>query len=135
MPLYKKNHTDNAQVDRLEMKHNVLKEEEIKLLFDKFSYPMVKPCLTQEQKDKAIAISKILWLFLVKGSDTEENIYNALYEVIKNHDDTVSFGALYYHKMKKSLTKKELNKLKKHYSSPHNFEELKDWLYSSLRFH
>jgi hypothetical protein len=60
------------------MKHNVLKEEEIKLLFDKFSYPMVKPCLTQEQKDKAIAISKILWLFLVKGSDTEENIYNAL---------------------------------------------------------
>lgn len=117
------------------MKHNVLKEEEIKLLFDKFSYPMVKPFLTQEQKDKAIAISKILWLFLVKGSDTEENIYNALYEVIKNHDDTVSFGALYYHKMKKSLTKKELNKLKKHYSSPHNFEELKDWFYSSLRFH
>ena len=110
------------------MKHNVLKEEEIKLLFDKFSYPMVKPCLTQDQKDKAIAISKILWLFLVKGADTEENIYDALNEVIKKHEDTISFGALYYHKMKKSLTKKEIDKLKKYYSNFRNFEELKGWL-------
>ncbi len=110
------------------MKRNVLKEEEIKLLFDKFSYPMVKPCLTQDQKDKAIAISKILWLFLVKGSDTEENIYNALNEVLKKHENTISFGALYYHKMKKSLTERELNKLRKYYSEFRNFEELKDWL-------
>lgn len=110
------------------MKPNILKEEEIKLLFDKFLYSMVKPCVNQDQKDKAIAISKILWLLLVKDADTEENIYNALYKVLKNHDGTVSFGALYYHKMKKSLTKEELNKLKQYYSISSNFEALRDWL-------
>ena len=121
--LYKKNIKRRQLIKK--MKHHVLKDEEIKLLFDKFSYPMVKACLTQDQKDKAIAISKILWLFLVKDVDTEENIYNALNEVIKKHEDTISFGALYYHKMKKSLTKKEINKLKEHYSDFRNFKELR----------
>ena len=31
-------------------------------------------------------MSKILWMILVSDSDTEENIYNVLYKIMKNHE-------------------------------------------------
>lgn len=77
--------------------------------------PILKPCTTEHQKENAIVISKILWMILVTDSDTEENIYNVLYEIIKNHEEKISFGVLYFHKMKKSLSDKELKIIRDFY--------------------
>lgn len=104
-----------------------LKNKEINNLFDKYSFPLVKVCITPSQKEKALSISRILWLFLVKEADTEENIYNALERILHDHQKVVGLGALYFHKMKKALTQKELKRLKKHYSDSANFKSLKDW--------
>jgi hypothetical protein len=102
------------------MKQNkkyTLEDEKISSLFEKFSYSIVRPCISSSQKEKAIGISKILWLALVTGTDSEQNIYNTLGPVLNHkHDDVVSLGSLYFYKMKKALTKKECLKLKKHYS-------------------
>ena len=105
-----------------------LEDKKISSLFEKFSYPLVRPCVSSSQKEKAIGISKILWLSLVSGTDSEQNIYNILGQVLNHkHDDVVSLGSLYFYKMKKALTKKECLKLKKHYSNKDNFDSLKDW--------
>ena len=104
-----------------------VRDKKINELFDKYSFPIMKACITQSQKEKAIGISKILWLFLVKGADTEENIHIALKSIVHHHDQIISLGALYYHKMKKALTKEEIQILKKHYNDSENFNSLADW--------
>lgn len=104
-----------------------LKNKEINNLFDKYSFPLVKVCITPSQKENALSISRILWLFLVKEVDTEENIYKVLERILHDHQKVVGLGALYFHKMKKALTQKELKRLKKHYSDSENFKSLKDW--------
>ena len=104
-----------------------LKDKKINDLFNKYSFPIMKVCITQSQKDKSIGISKILWLLLVKGADTEENIYITLKSIVHHHDKIIGFGALYYHKMKKSLTEEEIKILKNHYDDPENFNSLRDW--------
>jgi hypothetical protein len=105
-----------------------LDEKKIRSLFNKFSFPMVKSCITAEQKEKAIGLSKILWLYLVSGADSEENIYRALDEVLDNHDSNVAVGSLYSYKMKPTLTTKEQSRLQKHYSDQKNFATLGNWM-------
>ncbi|XCN74056.1 MAG: hypothetical protein Q3M24_04685 [Candidatus Electrothrix aestuarii] len=104
-----------------------LKDRKINELFDKYSFPLVKACITPSQKEKAIGISKILWLLLVKGADTEENIYKVLEQILHDHDKVIGFGATYFHSMKKALSKKDIKRLKFHYSDSENFKSLKDW--------
>ena len=112
------------------MKSNrkTLDEKRIRSLFNKFSFPMVKSCITPEQKEKAIGISKILWLYLVSDADSEENIYRALSAVLDNHDSNVAVGSLYFYKMKPALTAKEQSRLQKHYSDQKNFATLENWM-------
>ena len=55
-----------------------LNDKAIDSLFKKFSSPMVKPCISDSQKEKAIGISRILWLLLVTDTDSEQNVYDAL---------------------------------------------------------
>jgi len=38
-----------------------VRDKKINELFDKYSFPIMKACITQSQKEKAIGISKILW--------------------------------------------------------------------------
>lgn len=104
-----------------------LKDKKINKLFDKYSLPLVKACITPSQKEKAISISRVLWLFLVKGADTEENIYKALEQILHDHDKVVGFGATYFHRMKKALSEKEIRRLRAHYSDSNNFKSLKSW--------
>ena len=111
----------------MDSKNTHLVDKKINELFDKYSFPMMKACITKPQKEKAIGISKILWLLLVTGTDTEENIYMSLKSIVHHHDQIISFGALYYHKMKKALTKEEIQILKKYYDNSENFNSLKDW--------
>lgn len=70
---------------------------------------------------------EILWLLLVTETDTDENIYIALKDILHQHEKIVSIGALYTHKMKKALTTKEIQILREHYKKPKNFNSLKDW--------
>ena len=105
-----------------------LDEKKIHSLFNKFSFPMVKSCITTEQKEKAIGLSKILWLHLVTGTDSEENIYRALSGVLDNHESNVAVGSLYFYKMKPALTTKEQLRLQRHYSDQKNFDALEDWV-------
>ena len=89
---------------------------------------MTKSAITKSQKETSTGIAKILWLFLITDNDSEENIYNVLNQVLDNrHEDTVALGSLYFFKMKKALTQKELLRLKEYYSIQNNFDALKDW--------
>lgn len=110
-----------------------IKDQEINHLFEKFSYPMTKAAITKSQKETSTGIAKILWLFLITGNDSEENIYNILNQVLDNrHEDNLALGSLYFFKMKKALTQEELLRLKKYYSIQKNFDALKDWGLSSF---
>ena len=111
----------------MDSKKTYLTDKKINELFDKYSYPMMSACITTSQKEKAMGISKTLWLLLVTGKDPEENIYMGLKSILHHHDEVISLGALYYHKMKKALTKKEIHILKKHYDNTENFNTLTDW--------
>jgi hypothetical protein len=102
-------------------------DKTIEALFEKYSYPIVHPCETNDQREKAIDIAKALWLLLITGEDSEENIYAVLYKLFNNHSDAISLGSLYYYKMKKALNKKQIRKLKKYYEIPDNFNVLGSW--------
>ena len=104
-----------------------LSDKKLNSLYGKYSYPIMKVCITEAQKEKAMGISKLLWLFLVTGKDTEENIYIGLKSILHHHDEVISLGSLYYHKMKKALNQKEIRILKEHYDNPENFNSLTDW--------
>lgn len=105
-----------------------LKDDEICKIFDRFSHPITKSAITESQKSKALEIAKILWLFFITGTDSEENVYNILNHITSNnHESNISIGALYYHKMKKSLTTVEILKIQNHYKSIENFNKLEEW--------
>ena len=106
---------------------HTLYEQDIHALFEKFSAPMVNPCLSEAQKEKARGISRILWLLLVTGTDSESNVYHALKNIFPRHEDNVAFGLLYFYKMKTALTRQEQLQLRRHYSNQENFRALKNW--------
>jgi hypothetical protein len=112
----------------METQKHTLHEKDMHSLFEKFSSPMVNPCISEAQKEKAREISRILWLLLVTDTDSESNVYNALNKVFPNrYDDNVAFGSLYFYKMKTALTRKEQLQLRRHYSNQENFRALKNW--------
>ncbi|WP_320045363.1 hypothetical protein [uncultured Desulfobacter sp.] len=104
-----------------------IKKEEIEKLFNKFSYPMTRAATTSDQKQASLGLSKILWLAFVSNNDSEENIYNTLDQIVKNHENSISFSSLYFYKMKKNLTRKEARMVQKYYSNKDNFNELENW--------
>ena len=103
-----------------------LNDKKVNKLFSKYSFPLTKISITPSQKEKFISISMILWLFLVKGEDTEKNVYLTLKELVRHDDQVSNFGAIYFHRMKKALSEKDIQKLKKYYSDPENFKSLKE---------
>jgi len=112
----------------METPQHTLHEKDIHSLFEKFSSPMVQPCISEAQKEKVRGISRLLWLLLVTGTDSESNVYHALNKVFPHrHDDNVAFGSLYFYKMKTALTRQEQWQLRRHYSHPEHFRALKEW--------
>ncbi|MDX8376653.1 MAG: hypothetical protein R8L53_01370 [Mariprofundales bacterium] len=109
------------------MKKMEITDSKIAKLFDKYSYSIVNPCETKYQKNIAIGIAKTLWLLLVKGEDTENNIYKVLISFMHDHDATMSLGSLYFNGMKSALTIEEIQSLKSYYECPENFNALKYW--------
>lgn len=105
-----------------------LTNEEADKLFDRFSFPIMRSCITARQKKSAIGIAKILWLRLITGMDTEEQIYEDLRGVLNNvHDDIIAIGSLYFFKMKTTLTAVEICRLKDYFSDKVNFVRLSTW--------
>src|SRR6266702_5214075 len=100
-------HTSETLLRRqetMETPQHTLHDKEMHSLFEKFSSPMVNPCISEAQKQKARGISRISWLLLVTGADSERNVWDALNKVFSHrHDDNVAFGSLYFYKMKNSL--------------------------------
>ena len=112
----------------METPQHTLHDKDILSLIEKFSSPMVNPYISEAQKEKARGISRILWLLLVTGTDSESNVYHALDKVFPHrHDDNVAFGSLYFYKMKTALTRKEQLQLRRHYSHQEHFRALKEW--------
>jgi len=103
--------------------NNIL-DEKAKKLFNKYALPIMKPCRTDFQKQNAMGIATILWMLLVTDTDTEEKVYEALDSVVHNHESCISFGSLYYHKMKKTLTNKQMSYLRKYYLNRENLNDL-----------
>ena len=102
---------------------------ELNRLFERFSRPMIRPCINSRQKRSAVGIAKTLWLRLVTGTDTEENIYEDLRLIFKdNHDSNVAVGSMYFFKMKSELTKAQISNLKKHYSDDSNSRRGRNYL-------
>ena len=103
-------------------------DDAVNQLFERFSLPMVEPCITPSQKLSAIGIAKTLWLRFVTGTDTEENIYDDLRRVLGNrHDANVALGSTYFFRMKTALTDEEVRQLKDYYTDDRNFRRLKEW--------
>src|SRR4029453_7336649 len=113
--------------ETMETPQHTLHEQDIHFLFEKFSSPMVNPCISEAQKEKARGISRILWLLLVTDTDSESNVYNALHKVFPRHEDNVAFGSLYFYKMKPALTRQEHIHLRRHYSDSEHLNTLQDW--------
>ena len=112
----------------METPQHTLHDKDMLSLFETFSSPMVNPCLSEAQTEKARGISRILWLLLVIGTDSEKNVYDALNKVFPHrHDDNVAFGSLYFYKMKTALTRQEQMLLRRYYSHPEHFRALKEW--------
>lgn len=88
---------------------------------------MVKPCISDPQREKSTGISRILWLLLVTDTDSEQNVYDALNKVFNKHEDNIAIGSLYFYKMKTVLTTEEQLNLRRHYSDQKNFSALEDW--------
>ncbi len=108
---------------------HTLNDKAIDSLFRKFSSPMIKPCISDAQKEKAIGISRILWLLLVTDTDSEQNIYDALKKVFNKHEENIAMGSLYFYKMKTALTTNDQLQLRRHYNDQKNFAALEDWGY------
>lgn len=109
-------------------KSQPLTPHEVDRLFDRFVVPCLQPMITPRQKESAMGIAKILWLRLITGTDTEEQIYEDLNGMLKNrHDDNIAMGSLYFLKMKTALTAVEIRRLKAYFSNPVNFAHLMDW--------
>jgi hypothetical protein len=105
-----------------------LTDDVLHRLFDRFSLPMVQACVTTSQKQNAMGIAKVLWLRLVSGTDTEENIYADLKRAVGNkHDATIALGSTYFFKMKTELTGAEIHRLKDYYTDDRNFQRLEEW--------
>ena len=96
-------------------------------LFETCSSPVVNPCISEAQKEKARGISRLLWLLLVTGMDSESNAYHALKNVFPRHEDNVAFGSLYFYKMKTALTRQEHVHLRRHYSDQEHLNTLQEW--------
>ena len=123
-----KNGTVKPCQDTIETHTQALDENTINALFKKFSSPMVQSCTSDSERERAIGISRILWMLLVSNTDSEKNIYNTLSEIFHNsHQDNRPVGSLYFYKMKRALTRKEQLKLRRHYSYKENFRAIKDW--------
>ena len=106
-----------------------LTQQKMLQLFEKFSHPLVKSANTEHQKKVSIGIAKILWLSLVKGNDTEQNIYAILGQIMyNNHESNVAIGSMYFFKMKTALSDSEIQMLIDYYSIDKNFNELENWL-------
>jgi hypothetical protein len=111
-----------------ECRPDSLTDDAINRLFERFSLPMVQPCITPSQKRSAVGIAKTLWLRFVTGTDTEENIYEDLRRVLGNkHEATVALGSTYFFKMKNALTDAEIRQLKDYYTDDRNFRRLEEW--------
>jgi hypothetical protein len=62
-----------------------------------------------------MGLSKMLWLRLVTGTDTEKNIYQDLKNTLNdNHDSNITIGSIYFYRMKTSLTGQEIISLNKY---------------------
>lgn len=106
----------------------VLSEDAIQELFKRFCQPIVLPCITPAQEERAVGIAKILWLRLVTGTDTEKIISEDLKKVTANNRDAnVALGSLYFFKMKPALSGAEVGQLREHYADDRNFERLEEW--------
>jgi hypothetical protein len=109
--------------------NNKLNTQNLLNLFEKFSLPLVKSAVTKHQKEVSIGIAKTLWLLLVRGVDTEKNVYNALSQILNNnHESNIAIGSLYFFKMKIALSGEEIKLLYEFYDIDDNFNALENWL-------
>lgn len=107
----------------------LLSKEEAMVLFNKFSHPLVKSAISDHQKKVSLDISKMLWIALVGGNDSESQIYNILNTIFNgNRDANIEFGSLYFFKMKASLSENEIKSLIFYYSIDENINSLENWL-------
>ncbi len=108
---------------------NILAKGEADVLFEKFAYDIIISSITKHQKEVALGLAKILWLSLVTGKDSEQDIYTTLNDVLKNnHESNIAVGSLYFDKMKTSLTDLEIKKLQEFYATDGNLNLLQDWI-------
>ena len=108
-------------------KKTILTDDEITALFEKFISSVMVHCKTDSQKNNTLAIIRTLWLVLVAGVDSEQNIYITARNISQNDETATVFTALYFQQMKSNLTDSEVESLQTHYDDPDNFATLENW--------
>ncbi|MFZ0254749.1 MAG: hypothetical protein WAN46_03660 [Gammaproteobacteria bacterium] len=66
-----------------------MNDKELQRLFERFSEPILRPCISSAQKEKAIGISKLLWLPLITETDSEQSIYDLLAGLLKDDHNAI----------------------------------------------
>ena len=102
-------------------------DDQIEGLFGKFTEQIMVHCRTDEQKNNTLGIARLLWLLLVIGVDSEENVYTTVHNVSQNDEMARVFTALYFRQMKSNLTPSQIEALKTHYDDPDNYATLENW--------
>lgn len=108
-------------------KKTTLTDDEITGLFEKFTSSIIVHCKTDSQKNNTMAIARMLWLVLVAGADSEENVYITVRNISQNDETATVFTALYFQQMKSNLTESEVEALQTHYDDEENFGTLENW--------
>lgn len=102
-------------------------DQEIEGLFEKFTASIMVHCKTDSQKNNTMAIARLLWLVLVAGADSEQNVYITVRNISQNDETATVFTTLYFQQMKSNLTASEIETLQTHYEDEENFSSLKSW--------
>jgi hypothetical protein len=102
---------------KIMQKHQTLTTEDVQKLFSKFAEPVMRGATTANRLDGALGLTKSLWLVMLTGGEAESRTFNYLEKKVGiPPEDLEDVKARYYLKMKPSITKKELARLKEYYN-------------------
>jgi hypothetical protein len=103
----------------------VLTDTQIQEMYNRFSSPFVKAESISQTDTGSLLVSKALWLRLITGADSKNQICKDLDSIITNTNIAKNkIQRWYFSVVKKSLTKSEILTLQEHYSDKTNLEQL-----------
>ena len=103
----------------------MLTDAQIQEMYHRFSSPFVKAESIPQTGTGSLLLSKVLWLRLITGADSKNQINKDLDSVITNTNTVKNkIQRWYFSCAKKALTESEITILQEHYSDKNNLIQL-----------